>query len=318
MKSKYQKENLELIVKESLSLAEVLRKLELREVGGNYSTIKKYILKYKIDTSHFTGQAWNKGKSYTDEVSLIKLEDILNENTDLKSNTLKQRLFVAGLKKNICENCGCGDEWMGKPITLELHHINGNHFDNRIENLQILCPNCHSQTTNFRFRNRRKIIEGRKLYQKKEKQISICPNCGKEFIVTHNNSKYCSLECYHKYISKLGNNIKMNDNSLSYNKEFFEQLITTCSTISEMSKKINLSRTSIRKYLEEFDLLDRFKSEYSKHLHNKPIIQYTLDMIPIKEWGSISDAEETLQIKSIGDVCNFKRKTAGGYIWRFK
>lgn len=316
MKAKYQKENLELIVKESLSLAEVLRKLELREIGGNYSTIKKYISKYKIDTSHFTGQGWNKGKSYTDETGLIKLEDILQEDIKYKSNTLKYRLIAANLKQDICENCGCGDEWMGKPITLELHHINGNHYDNRIENLQILCPNCHSQTSSHR--RPKFVIEGRKLYQKKEKQMSICPNCGKEFTITHNNSKYCSLECYHEYISKLGNNIKLNVNNKSYNKEYFEELITTCSTISEMSKKINLSRTSIRKYLEEFDLLDRFKSEYSKHLHNKPIIQYTLDMIPIKEWGSISDAEETLQIKSIGSVCNFKRKTAGGYIWRFK
>lgn len=310
MKSKYQKENLELIVKKSSSLAEVLRKLELRETGGNYNTIKKYISKYKIDTFHFTGQVWNKGKKYTDKTALIKLEDILQKGVKYNSNKLKKRLIAANLKQDICENCGCSDKWMGKPITLELHHINGDHFDNRLENLQILCPNCHSQT--LFYRNRNFVIEGRNLYQKKEKQTSICPNCGKEFIITHNNSKYCCLECYHEYISQLTNNNK------SYNKEYFEQLITTCSTISEMSKKINLSRTSIRKYLEEFDLLDRFKSEYSKHLHNKPIIQYTSDMIPIKEWGSISDAEETLQIKSIGNVCNFKQKTAGGFIWRFK
>ena len=316
MKSKYQKENLENIVKDSFSLAEVLRKLQLKEVGGNYDTVKKYIMQYGIDTSHFTGQGWSKGKSYTDETGLIKLEDILQEDVKYKSNTLKNRLIAAHLKQNICENCGCGNEWMGKPITLELHHINGNHFDNRIENLQILCPNCHSQTSTHR--KRKSVVGGRKLYQKKEKQMSICPNCGKEFTVTHNNSKYCSIECYHEHIIQLGNNNKKDDNSLSYNKEYFEELITTCSTISEMSKKINLSRTSIRKYLEVFDLLDKFKSEYSKHLHNKPIIQYTMDMTPIKEWGSISDAEETLQIKSIGSVCNFKRKTAGGFIWRFK
>lgn len=275
-------------------------------------------MQYSIDTSHFTGQGWNKGKSFTDETSLIKLDDILKENTIFKSNTLKKRLIVSKLKNDICEICGCKNEWMGQPITLELHHINGDHYDNRIENLQILCPNCHSQTRNFRNRNRNTKSQPNSLYQKKEKESGICPNCGKEFIVTHNNSKYCSLECYHEYISQLGNNIKLNDNNKPYNKEYFEQLMTTCSTISEMSNKINISRTTIRKYLEEFDLLDKFKSEYSQHLHNKPIIQYTMDMKPIKEWGSISDAEETLQIKSIGHVCNFKRKTAGGYIWRFK
>jgi transposase-like protein len=67
---------------------------------------------------------------------------------------LKRRLIVDGLRDTRCERCGIKD-WLGKPLTLALHHVNGNGCDNRLENLQLLCPNCHSQTENFAGRNRR-------------------------------------------------------------------------------------------------------------------------------------------------------------------
>lgn len=57
---------------------------------------------------------------------------------------IKGKLIREGLKENKCEICGLINEWNGKPLVLQLHHINGNHTDNRLENLQILCPNCHS------------------------------------------------------------------------------------------------------------------------------------------------------------------------------
>ena len=66
---------------------------------------------------------------------------------------VKRRLLNAGLKENRCERCGI-DEWLGRPLSMALHHVNGDGSDNRLENLQMLCPNCHSQTENFAGRNR--------------------------------------------------------------------------------------------------------------------------------------------------------------------
>ena len=66
---------------------------------------------------------------------------------------LKQRLIAAGLKEPHCETCGI-ESWQGRPLSLALHHVNGVGDDNRLENLQLLCPNCHSQTENFGVRNR--------------------------------------------------------------------------------------------------------------------------------------------------------------------
>ena len=69
---------------------------------------------------------------------------------------LKGRLFAEGLKENRCERCGI-TEWRGSPLAMALHHSNGDGLDNRLENLQLLCPNCHSQTENFAGRGRRRL-----------------------------------------------------------------------------------------------------------------------------------------------------------------
>jgi len=69
---------------------------------------------------------------------------------------VKRRLLAAGLKENRCEVCGL-TEWLGEPLSMALHHINGDGKDNRLENLQFLCPNCHSQTENFSGRGRRRL-----------------------------------------------------------------------------------------------------------------------------------------------------------------
>ena len=86
----------------------------------------------------------------------MNLEDILIENSTYKNtDRLRQRLIKEGLKEEKCEICG-NSEWMENPIRFQLHHINGIRTDNRIENLQILCPNCHSMTENYGSKNIKK------------------------------------------------------------------------------------------------------------------------------------------------------------------
>lgn len=78
--------------------------------------------------------------------------EIFTRGTPRNRGHLKRRLLAAGIKDGCCETCGLA-EWLGQPLSLALHHVNGDRLDNRVENLQLLCPNCHSQTENFAGRN---------------------------------------------------------------------------------------------------------------------------------------------------------------------
>lgn len=148
---RYDKEKLEEAVRNSLSITGVLRYLGIIPAGGNYRTIHRYIKEWDIDTTHFTGQLWNKGGHVVCSPAK-SLNEILVDGSEYKSYRLAKRLLKEGIKEHRCELCG-NDEWMGRPIPLELHHINGIHTDNRLDNLQLLCPNCHALTDNYRGKN---------------------------------------------------------------------------------------------------------------------------------------------------------------------
>jgi len=152
---KYTKELLEENVKDCYSFAELCRRLGLKPEGSNPKTLRKKMDKFGVDYSHFTGKAWNKNPE--NPVYRGKYLPKLCEHSSLSSANVKELVYRLGLKENKCEICGV-TEWLGNPIVCELHHINGDSTDNRIENLQILCPNCHSQTDNFRSRNRNKKV----------------------------------------------------------------------------------------------------------------------------------------------------------------
>jgi hypothetical protein len=155
MNQKYTKEKLEPIVKESGSFRQVLKKLDLKEAGGNYENIKTRIKAFGIDTSHFHGKLWSKGKKWSKhrDISHKLVEhSTYTSGLPISSYYLKNQLLKLGYKEYVCEMCD-GLEWLGQKIPLELHHVNGNRFDNRIENIQLLCPNCHSFTENYRGKN---------------------------------------------------------------------------------------------------------------------------------------------------------------------
>ncbi|PIP27394.1 MAG: hypothetical protein COX30_02150 [Candidatus Moranbacteria bacterium CG23_combo_of_CG06-09_8_20_14_all_39_10] len=151
----WSEEDLMQAVKNSKSIRQVLGRLKLRLAGGNYTQIKKYLEIYKIGTEHFTGQAWNKGMIGIGKPRLI-LEDILVKDSYFQSYKLKKRLFDAKIKPRHCEECGWHKETAEGRLPLELDHINGDSKDNRLENLRVLCPNCHSLKPTHRGRNIKK------------------------------------------------------------------------------------------------------------------------------------------------------------------
>jgi len=146
--------------KTSRSIREVLGKLGLRQAGGNYAQMQRYINQYSIDISHFKGRGWNRGLNITCNPGR-PLRDILKKGVDYQSFKLKRRLFREKLKPQECEECGWAKTTPEGYLPLELDHINGDRFDNRIENLRILCPNCHSLKPTHRGRNVQKRNKGR-------------------------------------------------------------------------------------------------------------------------------------------------------------
>lgn len=148
LKLKYTREEIERIVSSSISKRECLIKLGLSPYGGNYRVLDKYINLFNIDTSHFLGQGWNVNNSPAD---IKPIEKYFNNEIPITSYKLKNRILKDGIKPYKCERCNL-ETWNDEPIPLELHHKNGNNKDNRLKNLELLCPNCHALTENYRNR----------------------------------------------------------------------------------------------------------------------------------------------------------------------
>lgn len=220
-----EKELLEKLVVESNSYTEILRKLNKSSSGTAVKLLKEKLDNYGI-IHHFISNTIG-GK-----INKIPLEEILVENRSYKSQDLKKRLIEEGLKENKCEECGIS-EWRGKLLVLQLHHINGNHNDNRLENLQILCPNCHSLTENF---------NGKKL----KKEQKYCPDCGEPI---GNHSEYCK-HCAPKHRPNPSIKVKEEDRP---SKEKLLELVKTTS-FTEIGKIYGVSDNAIRKWCKKYEI----------------------------------------------------------------
>lgn len=281
MKRKYTIEQVKEAVKNSLSMANVLRLLNLRPVGGNYKTIKTIITDNNIDTSHFTGQGWNVGLKFRPQKEFTN-DEIFKENSTYKSIWRLREKYKK--IKNIyhCEICGI-KEWLGKPIALEIHHKNGVNTDHRLTNLQLICPNCHSQTDSYRGKaklsalSEMKDVEYRKFKEtltdnadgnlepslsnkegaetrhgkSKSKKIVVskhCLYCGKELKGSERRNKYCSVECYRE-------DTKGKRPSVLELIESFKQY----KSYIQVGKHYGVSDNAVRKWVKLYQIEDMIK-----------------------------------------------------------
>ena len=155
---KYTKEWLEELCADSYSLAEVLRKAGRKQAGGNQEILKRKIQEFGIDTSHFTGQLWNKGKTKETDSRIQSsekyiLEEVFIQNSPVTQKVLRGYVERHNVIEHKCQLCGCDGHWLDTIIALEIDHINGDNKDNRVENLRYLCPNCHATTETYRGKN---------------------------------------------------------------------------------------------------------------------------------------------------------------------
>lgn len=224
-------------VQNSINLSEVLEKLNVPIHGSNYQTLKNILEENQIDYSHFTGRA----RAY--ETSYIPASEYLNTTKKISTSKLKKKLIKEQFIENKCAICGL-NSWMDKPIVLQLHHLDGNPSNNSIENLQLLCPNCHSQTENY----------CGSANVNKEKYY--CPECGVEIT---KKATYCS-KCARKHTRKV------------IDRPTKEQLINDyleLKSFVQIGRKYSITDNAVRKWFKAYELpvVNKEVKEYMKQFN---------------------------------------------------
>lgn len=161
---KYPPDRLRATAAESHSIAEVLRRLGITWSGGSHAHISRQLKKFGVDTSHFTGQAHNRGQVSPRRQGPHQLLVMLPPGSRRTPGArLKRAMLQIGLPER-CEKCGIGTTWNSAELSLHVDHINGDFLDNRPRNLRLLCPNCHSQTSTYAGSRRPATVEPDVIY----------------------------------------------------------------------------------------------------------------------------------------------------------
>jgi Zn finger protein HypA/HybF involved in hydrogenase expression len=225
-------EKFQQLLNTSNSFVDILIKIGLDPYNGNHKTLNHRIKEEGFDISILEENRRKSRERHMKsllEKKTYKLKDILVENSKYGSHHLKNKLILQNILKNECSICKNNGEWFGKKLSLQLDHINGINNDNRLENLRLLCPNCHSQTETFS--------------GKRHKKYNFCKDCGEKV-------QKQSTRCF-KCSSK---NNGVNQRKFEVSREELKNLIASY-PMTKVGKILGVSDNAVRKRCKLFGLL---------------------------------------------------------------
>lgn len=237
---KYTREQFIRAWQESPTIAECARRLGMTVYGSTYSSLRAAAKECGLNEDHMTGSGWNTGERYRPILPARDINEFLVEDSYHSSSHLKMRLLREGLLAEECAICGLGPEWQEMKLSLQLDHINGNNRDNRIENLRILCPNCHTQTDTFCSKRRGAVVQPagdtilkRSTVVRSNRPGPTCGSCGKK-----SRGEYCK-PCFN-----MNRTTKI---TWPTNEELLDRLAK--SNYTKLAKELGVSDNAIRKRL---------------------------------------------------------------------